>query len=62
MSNVLEIGKEVKRPKAGELAQRIQALIAEYDGELGICEAVGALECCKHVLLTNQLFDIVDHD
>ena len=38
-------------PKAGELTRRIYDLIHEYDGEISLSAAVGALEIVKHYLL-----------
>jgi len=38
-------------PKAGELARRINDLVHEYDGEISLSAAVGALEIVKHYLL-----------
>jgi aspartate ammonia-lyase len=38
-------------PKAGELTRRINYLIHEYDGEISLSAAVGALEIVKYYLL-----------
>ena len=43
---------EVYAPKAGELVGRINDLIDEYAGEIGIAEAVGVLEIVKHGIIT----------
>lgn len=38
-------------PKAGELTCRINDLVHEYDGEISLAAAIGALEIVKHYLL-----------
>lgn len=60
MDKITKLGAAVKRPQAGELAGRIQDLLAEYDGEMGVAEAVGVLECVKHTLLSRNLERVVD--
>jgi SOS-response transcriptional repressor LexA len=44
-------GKHSERPQAGELCARINALIAEYAGDLGTAEAIGVLEIVKNGLM-----------
>lgn len=61
MSDITKLGVTVKRPQAGELAGRIQDILAEYDGEIGVAEAVGVLECVKHVLLSRNLERATDN-
>ena len=39
-------------PKAAELVGRINDLIAEYDGEMSVAEAIGVLEIVKSGILT----------
>ena len=39
---------------AGELFERLDRLILEYDGEIGLAEAIGVLEMLKAKLLSNQ--------
>lgn len=60
MDNVTSISEkvQVKRSQTGELAKRIYDLIMEYEGEIGIAEAVGALECVKFNLLTEAKEEI----
>ncbi|WP_371357021.1 hypothetical protein [Salmonella enterica] len=59
MSKVQKLPVKSKRPQAGELAKRIHDLVMEYDGEIGLSEAVGALECVKFNILGGHLQDIV---
>lgn len=44
-------GPKAYAPKAGELLERINDLIAEYDGEMSTVEAVGVLELAKLKML-----------
>jgi hypothetical protein len=45
--------KTTERPHAGELCARINKLIIEYDGDLGLAEAIGVLEIVKQGLISN---------
>ncbi len=53
-SNVTSLGKEKSFPVAGELFERIDNVILEYEGEIGLAEAIGVLEMLKAKLLSNQ--------
>ncbi|MDU1652650.1 MAG: hypothetical protein E6850_09140 [Leclercia adecarboxylata] len=53
-SNVTSLGKEKSFPAAGELFERIDNIILEYEGEIGLAEAIGVLEMLKAKLLSNQ--------
>lgn len=53
-SNVTSLGKEKNFPVAGELFERIDNVILEYEGEIGLAEAIGVLEMLKAKLLSNQ--------
>lgn len=53
-SNVTSLGKEKIFPVAGELFERIDNIILEYEGEIGLAEAIGVLEMVKAKLLSNQ--------
>jgi len=46
--------QEKIEPKAGELVQRIIALVHEYDGEMSRAAAVGALEFAKMALINED--------
>ncbi|PUX08199.1 hypothetical protein AUM46_04245 [Cronobacter malonaticus] len=59
MSEVRRLPVQTKRPQAGELAKRIHDLVMEYTGDIGLSEAVGALECVKFGLMSGNLHDIV---
>lgn len=52
--NIKELGKQKKFPVCAELYSRIEALIHEYDGEIGVAEAIGVLEMVKHGILSGQ--------
>jgi hypothetical protein len=41
-------------PVEGELCGRIQALIAEYDGEIGLAATLGVLDLIRFGLITGQ--------
>ena len=49
---VLHLPTERKFPLCAELTQRMNELIHEYDGQLGVAEAIGCLEIVKHDILT----------
>lgn len=49
--NVTAINTEKKFPLSAELFERIESLIHEYEGELGVAEAIGVLEMVKQNLL-----------
>jgi len=51
--NIKELGKQKKFPICAELYSRIEALIHEYDGEIGMAEVIGVLEMMKHGLLSS---------
>jgi hypothetical protein len=51
MSNIVNLGKEIKYTKEQELYRRIHDLIHEYDGELSLVAVLGVLELAKdHVI------------
>lgn len=52
--NVTNLGKEKSFPVVGELFDRIDNVILEYEGEIGLAEAIGVLEMLKAKLLSNQ--------
>lgn len=54
MSAVIELGKEKKFPTAQELFDRLKEVVHEYDGDIGLCEALGALELLKAVLIAES--------
>lgn len=56
--NIPKLNIELKRPIAGELAKRIHELVMEYDGEVGLSEAIGAIELVKFTLMSKQLFEV----
>lgn len=47
MNNVLQMNKEKQFKKEQELYSRIVDLIHEYDGEISLVAALGALELAK---------------
>ncbi|MGP2516429.1 hypothetical protein [Yersinia sp. 2545 StPb PI] len=49
---------ERKFPLPAELTGRINDLIHEYDGELGLSEVIGVLEIVKFVLLNQKLNEV----
>ncbi|CAI1018992.1 hypothetical protein [Serratia ficaria] len=51
---VLHMPTEKRFPKAGELARRIREMILEYNGEIGLAEAIGVLELVKIELINGQ--------
>ncbi|CAI1047679.1 hypothetical protein [Serratia entomophila] len=51
---VLHMPTEKRFPKAGELASRIREMIIEYNGEIGLAEALGVLELVKIELINGQ--------
>lgn len=50
-SNIADPGKEKSFPVCGELFERLDQIITEYDGEIGLAEAIGVLEMLKAKLL-----------
>jgi len=54
MSTVIEIGKEKRFPVNEEIINRLSAVIHEYDGEIGLCEAIGILEILKLSLIDDS--------
>lgn len=52
---VLHLSTERKFPLCAELVQRMNELIHEYNGELGVAECIGCLEIVKHGILTNPV-------
>ncbi|KAA0260068.1 hypothetical protein [Hafnia alvei] len=53
MTNVVDLGKEKKFPLTQELYERLESVIHDYDGEISLCEALGALELVKEKLIAN---------
>ncbi|MFO6491092.1 hypothetical protein [Hafnia alvei] len=53
MANVVDLGKEKKFPITQELYERLESVIHDYDGEISLCEALGALELVKEKLIAN---------
>ncbi|EFI0845839.1 hypothetical protein BGC90_002579 [Escherichia coli] len=51
MSRVINLGKEKKFPITQELYERLESVIHDYDGEISLCEAIGALELLKQSLI-----------
>lgn len=52
MSSISELpDPKAYAPKAAELVGRINDLIAEYDGEMSVAEAIGVLEIVKAGIL-----------
>ena len=51
--NILNMGKEKKFPKEGELMDRLELLIDEYAGELSLVAVIGILEMKKTALIVN---------
>ncbi|CNL34651.1 Uncharacterised protein [Yersinia frederiksenii] len=49
---------ERKFPLPAELTGRINDLIQEYAGEIGICEVLGVLEIVKFGLLNQQTNEV----
>ncbi|EPM3640550.1 hypothetical protein ACTLMW_004434 [Enterobacter roggenkampii] len=54
MSAVIELGKEKKFPITQELFDRLKDVVHEYDGDIGLCEALGTLELLKAVLISES--------
>ena len=54
MNNVTSMNKEKKFSKEGELMERLNILIAEYDGELSFVAVLGVLELKKIELFVSQ--------
>ncbi|EAB3278383.1 hypothetical protein [Citrobacter werkmanii] len=52
MASVVDLGKEKKFPITQELFDRLSDVVHEYDGDIGLCEALGALELLKSVLIS----------
>ena len=48
---VLHLPTERKFPLCAELVQRMNELIHEYDGQLGVAECIGCLEIVTHGIL-----------
>ncbi|ELK1699301.1 hypothetical protein SD492_003235 [Salmonella enterica] len=51
MTSVINLGKEKKFPITQELFDRLKEVVHEYDGEIGLCEALGTLELLKAELI-----------
>ncbi len=49
---------ERKFPRPAELTGRINDLIHEYAGEIGVCEVLGVLEIVKFGLLNQQTNEV----
>ncbi|HDZ9831407.1 TPA: hypothetical protein ACYTJQ_000558 [Yersinia enterocolitica] len=49
---------ERKFPLPAELTDRINDLIHEYAGEIGVCEVLGVLEIVKFGLLNQQTNEV----
>ncbi|EOU3145670.1 hypothetical protein [Yersinia enterocolitica] len=47
-----------KFPLPAELLSRINAIIHEYNGEIGTCEVIGVLEIIKHGLINIPLKEV----
>lgn len=54
MVNVTNLNKEKVFSKEGELSNRIDALVAEYAGELSLVSVLGILDLKKIELFINQ--------
>ncbi|EPO2167127.1 hypothetical protein ACT7IO_000299 [Escherichia coli] len=51
MSRVINLGKQKKFPITQELYERLESVIHDYDGEISLCETIGALELLKQSLM-----------
>ncbi len=51
MNNVKSLNKEKTFSKEGELMDRLEILISEYDGELSLVAVLGVLELKKHCMI-----------
>jgi hypothetical protein len=51
VSRVINLGKEKKFPITQELYERLESVIHDYDGEVSLCEAIGAIELLKQSLI-----------
>jgi len=51
MAEIFNLKNEACYPVEAELANRICAIIKEYEGEISYCSAIGAIEICKAELL-----------
>lgn len=54
MTNVTSMNKDKVFSKEGELMERLNVLIAEYDGELSFVSTLGILELKKIELFVSQ--------
>ncbi|HEY2455215.1 MAG TPA: hypothetical protein VGI71_21860 [Scandinavium sp.] len=52
--NIVPIGRDKSFPVCGELFERLENIIHEDDGEIGLAEAIGILEMLKIKLLNSQ--------
>ena len=50
-NNVKSLNKEKTFNQEGELMDRLEALIADYDGELSLVAVIGILELKAHCLM-----------
>lgn len=53
MSNITDLRKEKKLPVCAEVIKRLSDVLHEYDGEIGLAEAIGILELMKHSLIND---------
>lgn len=53
MSIIADMGKEKKFPICAEVIKRLSDVLHEYDGEIGLAEAIGILELMKHSLIND---------
>ena len=60
MNNVKSLDLPKTYPKIGELQDRVNDLILEYEGELGFLEVLGVLEFMKSVVIARQWESIED--
>jgi hypothetical protein len=58
MDNVIRLDLSAKRPKAGELLDRLHDVIKEYDGDMGFAESLGVVELLKITMVNTQLENI----
>jgi len=54
MNNVSSLNKEKAFSKEGELSQRMNDLIAEYDGEISLVSVLGILDLKKMEMVYNN--------
>ena len=56
-ADILHHPTALTRPQAGERSGRIHALATDDQNNIGLAEAIGAIEIAKHTLLSGELIN-----